>query len=130
MAALQQSQEKFLVQFPGSMAIGIGQRRTMGSLIDPQKSSDGKDIYANMRKVKPGDLVFHFVDNHALTGVSVAASKVDDSFVGLKNTDWADRPGYRIQLEGFTELKPSIERLRERLRCKRFSRVFFWPKSR
>jgi hypothetical protein len=35
-AALQQSKEKFLVQLPGSMFIGIGQRRTVRRFINPQ----------------------------------------------------------------------------------------------
>src|SRR5262245_11324651 len=35
-AALQQSKEKFLVQFPGSMSVGVGQRRTMRRFINPQ----------------------------------------------------------------------------------------------
>src|SRR5262245_12723138 len=35
-AALQQSKEKFLVQFPGSMFVGVGQRRTVRRFINPQ----------------------------------------------------------------------------------------------
>ena len=85
---------------------GLGQ-----ALCSPQESVDGKDIYANMRRVKAGDVVFHLVDNEALAGVSLASSEADDAFVGPKDTDWTDKPGYRIQLEDFTELQPPIARV-------------------
>ena len=40
----------------------------------------------------------------------MAASAVDDSFVGLDGTEWAGRPAYRIELSHFTLLEPPIDR--------------------
>jgi 5-methylcytosine-specific restriction protein B len=70
------------------------------ALWSPQKSKSGGDIYANMRRVKAGDVVFHLTDNEAITGVSTAAGSADDKFVGLAGTDW-EGPAYRVQLTGY-----------------------------
>jgi hypothetical protein len=86
-----------------------GEHAVGKALWSPQKSKSGGDIYANMRRVKPGDVVFHLTDNEAFTGVSLVAAAVDDSFVGLAVTDW-EGPGYRVQLSGFQRLDPPLPR--------------------
>jgi len=80
------------------------------SLWSPQKARDGKDIYRAMLEIKPGDTVFHFVDNQKLEGFSTVAARVDSSFIGLDGTDWAGRPAYRIALANHQPLTPPIER--------------------
>ncbi|KQM54511.1 hypothetical protein ASE69_18625 [Sphingomonas sp. Leaf208] len=80
------------------------------ALWSPQRSKDGKNIYANMLEVRPGDIVFHLVDNHAIAGVSVVETAADQSFVGLAGSDWADQPGYRITLIDYQQLEPPLSR--------------------
>jgi len=82
------------------------------ALWSPQKSRGERkaDIYANMRRVNPGDIVFHLVDNKSIVGISVALNKFDDSFTCLEGTKWAGEPGYRIQLSGFVKLANEIAR--------------------
>jgi hypothetical protein len=79
------------------------------ALWSPQRSKNGGDIYANMRRVKKGDVVFHLTDNHAFTGLSIAAATVDDTFAGLVGTDW-EGPAYRIQLINYERLDPPLPR--------------------
>jgi hypothetical protein len=45
-----------------------------------------------------------------LRGVSIDAAGVDDKFTGLKGTEWADRPSYRIPLREYRELQPPVNR--------------------
>jgi hypothetical protein len=66
------------------------------ALWSPQKSKDGKDIYANMRAVSTGDVVYHLTDNSGFTGVSVVASRATEDFVGLEGTAWGGQPSYRV----------------------------------
>jgi hypothetical protein len=80
------------------------------ALWSPQKSKDGRDIYRLMREVRPGDVIFHLVDNEEIRGVSVAEASADDGFKGLSETEWADMPAYRVPLMHYTELKPPINR--------------------
>lgn len=80
------------------------------ALWSPQKSKDGKDIYRSMRDIKPNDVVFHFVDNKALVGVSRAESVADANFAGLDGTDWSGMPSYRIELIDYVRLSQPIER--------------------
>jgi hypothetical protein len=80
------------------------------ALWSPQRSKDGKNIYANMLEVRPGDIVFHLVDNHAIAGVSVVETAADQSFVGLAGSDWADQPGYQIKLIDYQQLEPPLLR--------------------
>jgi hypothetical protein len=80
------------------------------ALWSPQRSKDGKNIYANMLEVRPGDIVFHLVDNQAIVGVSVAEHAADQSFVGLAGSDWADQPAYRIALVDYQMLEPPLAR--------------------
>jgi len=63
-----------------------------------------------MREVREGDVVFHFVDNKELRGVSVAASQAEDTFTGLDGTEWAGRASYRIPLREYRQLTPPIHR--------------------
>src|SRR5262249_37571978 len=53
---------------------------------------------------------FHFVDNDRVDSFSVAATTADSSFVGIKGTEWADRPAYRITLTDHRKLVPPIDR--------------------
>ena len=80
------------------------------ALWSPQRSKDGKNIYANMLEVRPGDVVFHLVDNQAITGVSLVESAADQNFVGLAGSDWADQPAYRIALIDHQQLDPPLGR--------------------
>jgi hypothetical protein len=63
-----------------------------------------------MRQVRPGDIILHLTDNSAFTGISHAEQEVDDTFVGLPQTDWSGQPGYRVQLGNFRELDPELPR--------------------
>lgn len=87
-----------------------GPHRLGTALWSAQRSKSGRDIYSSMRKVNPGDIVLHFTDNRAFTGISMAAARVDDSFIGLPNTDWAGAPAYRIPLSDFVSLEPPLPR--------------------
>ncbi|MGE3744615.1 MAG: hypothetical protein AB7G25_02665 [Sphingomonadaceae bacterium] len=80
------------------------------SLWSPQLSNAGTDIYSNMRRVKPGDIVFHLTDNKGITAVSIAASEADDQFVCLENTVWAGQPGYRVALRDSRAIEPPLRR--------------------
>ena len=80
------------------------------ALWSPQRSSDGRDVYANMRDVTPGDLILHLTDNDAITGISEAAASVDDTFRGVAGTTWGDRPCYRVSLKKFRRLEPPLRR--------------------
>ncbi|MEG3087418.1 AAA family ATPase [Sphingomonas sp. PB4P5] len=80
------------------------------ALWSPQTSKDGRQIYGAMAQVREGDIVFHLTDNKAITDVSVVAAAADDSFTGVANTEWADQPGYRIQLRDHKKLDPPLPR--------------------
>jgi len=80
------------------------------ALWSPQSSASGTDIYKTMREVAAGDIIFHLIDNRHISGVSIAASSADTDFIGLQGTDWADTKAYRIELEGYKELTPPLER--------------------
>lgn len=87
-----------------------GPHRLGEALWSPQKAVDGRDIYANMREVRPGDAVLHLTDNEAFTGQSWAAEAVDSTFQGVSGTEWGDRPCYRIQLSNFVPINPPLLR--------------------
>ena len=87
-----------------------GQHKVGSALWSPQKSTDGRDIYSSMREVTPGDVIFHLTDNAAITGVSFAAEKFDDTFNGVAGTEWGERPSYRIALKGYQPLTPPLAR--------------------
>jgi putative restriction endonuclease len=59
-----------------------GENRLGEALWSPQKSADGRDVYANMRDVRAGDVILHLVDNEAFAGVSRAAAPADVTFRG------------------------------------------------
>jgi hypothetical protein len=80
------------------------------ALWSPQRADGNRDVYRLMRDVREGDVIFHFVDNSELRGISIAAAGADDTFTGLSGTEWADRPSYRIQLRDYRELRPPINR--------------------
>ncbi len=85
------------------------------ALWSPQKSKGGGDIYANMRRVKAGDVVFHLTDNEAITSVSTAVGNADDKFVGLAGTT-----GRGLHIEYSLRGTPhSIHLFRERRSSKR-----------
>jgi len=80
------------------------------ALWSPQRAADGRDLYANMREVKLGDLVLHLTDNEAITGLSLVAGPLDDTFRGIAGTAWADRPCYRVALRDFRSFDPPLRR--------------------
>lgn len=79
------------------------------ALWSPQKSKSGGDIYANMRNVRPGDIVLHLTDNNGFTGISIADQAADDTFGGIAGTEWFG-PCYRIKLRDYYELDPPLIR--------------------
>ncbi len=95
------------------------------ALWSPQRSKDGKNIYATMLQVQAGDVVFHLTDNEAITSASLAGGEADADFIGIEGSDWAGQPGYRIELgehqalepplvrEAFLETEPFLSELRE-----------------
>ena len=80
------------------------------ALWSPQTSKDGRQIYGAMTQVREGDIVFHLTDNKAITDVSVVAARADDGFTGVAGTEWADQPGYRVQLTDHKVLDPPLPR--------------------
>jgi hypothetical protein len=87
-----------------------GEHRLGEALWSPQRAKNGGDFYSSMRLVAPGDIVLHLTDNLGITGKSRVAEEVDDHFVCLPDTDWADQPGYRVQLSDFEALAPELPR--------------------
>lgn len=63
-----------------------------------------------MREVKPGDLVFHFIDKTTIVGVSEVFKECDDCFLGVPGTEWQGKPSYLIRLVNYTKLNPPIDR--------------------
>lgn len=80
------------------------------ALWSPQRAEDNRDIYRLMREVREGDVVFHFVDNKELRGVSIAASQADETFSGVEGTEWSGRASYRVPLREYRSLAPAIHR--------------------
>jgi len=76
----------------------------------PQRSQTGSDIYSNMRRVKPGDVVLHLTDNSSFVGISSVAEEADDTFTGLPGSKWPDRPAYRVALANYQPLDPPLPR--------------------
>ena len=89
----------------------LGEEHALGNALwSPQRDLRGADIYSNMRLVKPGDVVFHLTDNSAITAISIAASQVDESFNGVPDTEWSNRPCYRVELRDLVNLEPPLDR--------------------
>lgn len=84
------------------------------ALWSPQKNAAGSDIYSNMRKLEPGDVVLHLTDNTNIVGISKVLSDLIPDFYCLPNTAWDDgtgkRPGYLRRLEGYTEFKNPVHK--------------------
>jgi AAA domain (dynein-related subfamily) len=88
----------------------VGEFALGRALWSPQSRSDGNDIYAAVRDVQPGDVILHLIDNKEFSGVSLAMSRADPSFIGIEGTDWAGRDAYLIRLEGYAPLVPPLLR--------------------
>jgi hypothetical protein len=88
----------------GQHALGL-------ALWSPQRSRDGRNIYANMLEVSPGDVVFHLTDNSSVSSVSTVNGGADSSFIGVQGTEWGGQPGYRIALMDHQELNPPLGRV-------------------
>lgn len=81
------------------------------ALWSPQAGSDGRNTYRLMRDVKPGDVVFHFVDGKQIIGVSRVASDLDDTFVVPEGTQWpVGNPAFLIRLHDYSKLSTPIDR--------------------
>jgi 5-methylcytosine-specific restriction endonuclease McrBC GTP-binding regulatory subunit McrB len=84
------------------------------ALWSPQKDKGGADSYRNMRDIKKGDVVLHFVDNESIVGVSVVEQEYNDKFTCLPGTEWDDgtgkRPGYLVRLKGYKQLDSPIRK--------------------
>jgi len=87
-----------------------GPHRVGAALWSPQRSRNERDIYANMRDVRIGDVVFHLTDRAGLTGVSVVAGEADHDFPGIANTAWGEQRSYRIPLRDYQPLDPPLSR--------------------
>ena len=72
-------------------------------LWSPRESAGGTDIYKNMRKVRPGDLILHLVDNEAIIGVSRASSSYVEG-IGVSGSNW-EGDAYIIELEDYKEIE-------------------------
>ena len=79
------------------------------ALWTPLRAMDGRDIYASMRAIGPGDLILHLVDQRYFAGVSIATQRAIGTFEGIAGTDWEDQPCYRIQLDGFQRIDPNFD---------------------
>lgn len=99
--------EKTLVT--GRVDREVGEHALGRALWSPKTSKSGGDIYANMRRVEPGDIVLHLTDNRGFTGISIAAERADDTFEGLVGTEW-EGPCYRIALQDYVDLQPPLLR--------------------
>ncbi|MGC8581973.1 MAG: McrB family protein [Thermoplasmata archaeon] len=82
------------------------------ALWSPQKSKDGKDIYANMRKIKKNDRVIHLVmdKNNSMVGIS-KVKEVSEKFEIPQGTHWTEtekNDGYYVILVDFKVISPSI----------------------
>jgi MoxR-like ATPase len=80
------------------------------ALWSPQTAEDGKDIYRGMLEIRPGDVVFHFIDNQKIEGFSTVANSADPSFIGMAGTEYEGRPAYRVDLKDHQTLVPPIDR--------------------
>lgn len=83
--------------------------RALGKVLwSPQQSTNGRDIYKNMREVNSGDIILHLIDNKIFSGISIVKRKAIKTS-GVKGTSW-DRPSYLIELEKYIEIDPPIKR--------------------
>jgi AAA domain (dynein-related subfamily) len=80
------------------------------ALWSPQTGKTGRNIYSAMGDVQPGDVILHLTDNMGFSGVSVAASSADSTFIGLQGTEWEGMPSFLIRLRDYTALDPPLNR--------------------
>jgi len=80
------------------------------ALWSPQRSKDQRDIYSNMRDVKPGDVILHLIDNSYFAGTSVVSDEIDETFNGIAGTKWGERPSYLIWLNDYKKMNPILSR--------------------
>jgi len=78
-------------------------------LWSPTTDESGKDIYANMRRIEPGDSVIHVVDG-AICGASEAASHAKEVNAEPPNAGkWAGRSSYYVvTLRGYREVSAAL----------------------
>ncbi|MHA1972498.1 MAG: DUF2461 family protein [Candidatus Hodarchaeales archaeon] len=92
----------------GPLALG-------NALWSPQLDRGGSQYYEIMKEPKPGDVVYHFTDNTALTDASIVNEPYDDEFKVPLGTDWdynndGQTPGYMISLRDHLNLENPIHR--------------------
>ena len=84
------------------------------ALWSPQEDKAGGRIYENMKRIKKGDVVLHFVNNENITGVSIVDKEADSSFTCLPSTEWDDgtgkRPAYMVKLKEYNALRVPIDK--------------------
>jgi 5-methylcytosine-specific restriction protein B len=88
------------------------------ALCVPRQPTEGDDATAVVREVEPGDVVFHFIENVGITGVSLVEGEIQEDFIFADDSPWAGDLGYRIQLTDFAEVTPALG----------FSELLFCPK--
>ena len=83
-----------------------GKTHGLGKMLwSPTYSRGGADIYSNMRRVKKGDVVFHFTDRKFLRGASIVAKDYTTSTFAPDDTPWSWSSNfYNIKLKDFLEL--------------------------
>lgn len=79
------------------------------ALWSPKQGKDGKDIYRFMREPKPGDVVFHLVDNYGITDISRVDSEFQE-FEGIDKTEWGVQPSYVLRLRSTVKMDPPLKR--------------------
>jgi 5-methylcytosine-specific restriction protein B len=79
------------------------------ALWSPHAGSDGRDTYRLMRDVKPGDIVFHFIDKKEIVGISEVLKEYDETFLGPKQSDWEGKPIYCVRLKNYTKLARPVD---------------------
>ncbi|KXB01427.1 hypothetical protein AKJ43_03385, partial [candidate division MSBL1 archaeon SCGC-AAA261D19] len=82
-------------------------------LASPRRDEGGGDRYREMRSCEPGDLVLHYLqDEDKIVGISEVADSNEKHEALPEDMDerWASRPGYRVPLRGYKELKPPLDR--------------------
>jgi hypothetical protein len=81
-----------------------GPHRVGEALWSPQLSADGRDYYANMRDVRPGDIILHLTDNEAITGISVVAGPLTRVSMAYQGRIGVKGPATEFSLTSFGSL--------------------------
>jgi 5-methylcytosine-specific restriction protein B len=79
----------------------------------PTKASDGSKRYEEIKEAKPGDIVFHFVNDKGLVGVSKVKEECKEvpgnDFERATGTPWEGRESfYAAELDQFQSLDPIL----------------------